>query len=143
MSAYKTGIVSIANGSSIVYGSGTAFLSAGIASGNSIKVATHPAVMTVLSVQSQGQLTLTAPWQAADVIGENYEICRNFTPINKLPEIAKGHMDWPAFMNEGLRIIDQRLGSIGDDETLSGSEKVITFSDAQGNVYKFKVYLQA
>lgn len=143
MAQYRTGTISIETGSAIVTGSGTAFLSAGILPGNSLKVEGHLPVMTIQSVDGEGQVTLTAPWTGNAVANEGYQISRDFTPLNGIQEINIGDRDWPVHLTQGLRVIDQRLGEVGDDEVISGTPKVVTFSDKQGNVYKFQVTLQS
>ncbi|HUJ79411.1 MAG TPA: hypothetical protein VLY45_03735, partial [Nitrospiria bacterium] len=78
---YNTGTVSVTNGSAVVTGSGTTWTGAGIATGGAspdqFKVSLDGTYYSVLSVDSDTQLTLTAPYNGSTATGGAYAIIKN------------------------------------------------------------------
>jgi len=81
---YTTGTVAVTNGSAVVTGTGTSWVTAGIKVGDKFGVGnTDPKLIsvwyTVQTVDSETQITLTATYTEASAIGQSYCIRRLFT----------------------------------------------------------------
>jgi hypothetical protein len=105
MSQYKTGTVSITNGSPIVTGSGTSWL-ANVSIGDSFKIKSENVVYSVASVDSDTQITLTISYVGVTASDLEYQIIVDFTPGLNIPEIWANDIDWPYHLTIGLRKID-------------------------------------
>jgi hypothetical protein len=105
MSQYKTGTVSITNGSPIVTGSGTSWL-ANVSSGDSFKIKSENVVYSIASVDSDLQITLTISYVGVTASDLEYQIIVDFTPGLNIPEIWANDIDWPYHLTVGLRKID-------------------------------------
>ena len=87
MAQYKAGTATVVNGSAVVSGSGTQWL-ANVQAGDSFVMAGVSLVYDVASVDSDTQLTLTAPYGGTGKTGA-YAIQRDFT-TDGIPEMAQG-----------------------------------------------------
>lgn len=83
---YSVGSASFTNGSAVVAGASTNWLSNAKA-GDSIRLGTTGPLYTILSVDTDTQLTLTAPYQESPVTGQAYRmIRRDYDMVNTLDE---------------------------------------------------------
>ena len=105
MSQYRTGTVSVTNGSPIVSGSGTAWIE-NVSIGDAFKIESENVVYSVASVDSDNQITLSTNYVGVTASGLTYQIVVDFTPNLELPEIWAGDIDWPYHLTQGLRRID-------------------------------------
>lgn len=110
MSQYRTGTASVSAGSAVVTGTDTAWL-LNAQPGNSFVVKGIPSVYDIASVDSDTQLTLTAPWQGAELAGVQYAIHRDFTS-DGIPEMAQGDIETAAIFTRAMRRIQSLLGQI-------------------------------
>ncbi len=76
---YRTGNVSVVNGSPTVTGDTSAWL-ANVSAGDLFKIVGTGAVYQVASVESNTSLTLTSPFAGSTAGGLLYVIVRDFTP---------------------------------------------------------------
>jgi hypothetical protein len=109
MSQYQTGTVSVANGSNVVTGSGTAW-DVNVTAGDLFKVSGESAIYEIASVDSATQITLTANYAGATNTGLSYAIIRDFTTYYSLPKLAQGDIDLQDIFNRAVNKIDQYLG---------------------------------
>lgn len=80
MSWYKTGTISVTNGSPMVYGSGTSWVDAGVLNAGDV-ISINSVLYEILSIQSNTQLTLATNYLASTASGTAYAIL----PIGLLP----------------------------------------------------------
>ncbi|MFH1981760.1 MAG: hypothetical protein ABIL58_07945 [Pseudomonadota bacterium] len=118
MSFYSAGTVSIANGSAVVIGNGTAFLS-NVAIGQLFKVKGIPATFEVQLIADDTHLTLDAPWSGSNQVDVEYIVAKDFTPTFGLPLLAVGMKDWVYWYNLMLAMVDTALatGSVAEGVT--------------------------
>lgn len=109
MAQYKTGVVTVTRDSTVVEGGGTYWLSNALP-GNSFIVAGSGTVYDIASVDSDTQITLTAPYRATTRTG-GYAIHRDFTP-DGIPEMSQGDIETPAIFTRAMRKIQSRLGEM-------------------------------
>lgn len=110
MSQYKTGTVSVTNGSATVTGSGTAW-SSNVSPGDGFVVAGTSVPYTVASVSNNTSLTLSTPYQGSSASGESYAIWRDFTTNESLPELSQGDIETATLWTRALRKIDAFIGT--------------------------------
>lgn len=131
MSLYKVGTVSVTNGSSIVTGSGTAFL-ANVAVADAFLVSGDAVYYTVASVQSATQLTLSANYGGTTGSGKSYQVSRDWTQFLKLAEIQPGDTEWPYLMVQSLtRKLDTIIAT---DHQSDGKHKIMQFDNPNSRV---------
>ena len=106
MSQYKTGTVSVTNGSAVVTGVGTSWL-ANVNVGDGFVVVGVPVPYTVAAISNNGQLSLSAPWAGTTVSGAQYAIFRDFTTLLGLPELSQGDIETATIWTRALRLLDQ------------------------------------
>lgn len=106
MSQYKTGTVSVTNGSQVVTGNGTSWLS-NVQPGDGFVLVGVPVPYTVSSVDSDTQLKLSASWSGSPTSGAKYAIFRDFTSEYNLPELSQGDIETATIWTRALRLIDQ------------------------------------
>jgi len=109
MAQYKTGTVTVTNGSNVVTGSGTEWL-ANISVGDWFKVDDRSPIYQIASVDSNTQIELTVNYAEATGTTLSYCIVTDFTPNRSLPLIFKGDIDWPDIYNKAMTMIDEILG---------------------------------
>ncbi|EDM47747.1 hypothetical protein [Marinobacter algicola] len=114
MSQYKTGAVSVTNGSQVVTGTGTLWLS-NVSPGDGFTVAGTGVPYTVGSVDSDTQITLNANYAGPSGSGLAYAIWRDFTAQNNLPEMSQGDIETATTFTRAMRLIDGSLADIQGD----------------------------
>lgn len=110
MAQYKTGKVTLAAGSSIVTGVGTAWL-ANIKIGNVLWLGYGLPMGWIASIDSDTQLTLEAPWSAAGQAGVAYAIVRDFEPQSGAPLLAHGDGGSNDMYNRGIAAVAEFAAS--------------------------------
>ena len=121
MSQYKTeksganGTVTVTNGSSMVTGSGTAFLS-NVQAGNSFKIQEQNAIYNINAVISDTEIIISPVYAGITASAAKFAIARDFTESG-LYEFSIGDVDWYFLMSLNMRNIDttvanQNLGNI-------------------------------
>lgn len=110
MAQYKTGTATVVNGSAAVSGSGTQWL-ANVQAGDSFVMAGVSLVYDVASVDSDTQLTLTAPYGGTGKTGA-YAVQRDFTS-DGIPEMAQGDIETAAIFTRAMRKLQGLLGQLG------------------------------
>ena len=110
MSQYKTGTATVVNVSAVVSGIGTQ-LPANIQSGDSFVMTGVGLVYDVASVDSDTQLTLTAPYGGTGKAGA-YAVQRDFTS-DGIPEMAQGDVETAAIFTRAMRKLQGLLGQLG------------------------------
>lgn len=108
MAQYKTGTVTVVNGSSVVTGLGTSWLGH-VADGDWFKIDDLSPIYHIGHITSNTQLELTANYAGTSGSGLSYCIVTDFTANHNLPLMAKGDIDWPDIWNRAMNIIDELL----------------------------------
>ena len=126
MAQYKTGTVSVTNGSQTVTGSGTAWSTAGLSVGDIFTVANVNATYEVGSIDSDAQITLTANYAGITGSGLTYAITTDFTTTYGIPVPYKGDIEMASIIRRAFTKIDNEFiltssgGTIDGDLTLTG-----------------------
>ncbi len=110
MAQYKAGTATAVNGSPVVSGSGTQWL-ANVQVGDSFVMAGVSLVYDVASVDSDTQITLTAPYGGTGKSGA-YAVQRDFTS-DGIPEMAQGDIETAAIFTRAMRKLQGLLGQLG------------------------------
>jgi len=105
MAQYKTGTVSVTNGSATVTGSGTLW-SGEIAAGDLFTIVGDNAWYEVASVGSNTSLTLSANYAGTTGSGKSYAISRDFTTRLALPYPQKGDIETASIIKRAFEQID-------------------------------------
>ena len=105
MSQYRTGFAKVIYGTTTVIGSNTEW-SSNVTAGNTFKVEGIDAIYDITGITSSTCIKLGVPYASSSQEGVNYQIHRDFTANNKIPEINEGDRDWPFYLTKSLRIID-------------------------------------
>lgn len=105
MSQYRTGYANVSYGTTTVVGSNTEWL-LNVSSGNTFKVEGENAIYNINSVISDTCIKLEIPYGNVTNDGLLYQIHRDFTSRNKIPEVNDGDRDWPFYVTRGIRVID-------------------------------------
>lgn len=105
MAQYKTGTVTVTNGSSTVTGSGTLF-SGNVAAGDLFTVVGDNAWYEVAAVGSDTSLTLAANYAGTTGSGKSYAISRDFTTRLALPYPQKGDIETASLIKRAFEQID-------------------------------------
>lgn len=108
MSQYKSSTVSVTNGSAIVTGSSTEFLE-NVSVGDGFIVTGHPVVYDIASVDSDTQVTLSAPYSGPTNPAAYYAIHRDFTSPDNIPELKQGDIETGAIFTRAMRRIQSRF----------------------------------
>ena len=116
MAQYKTGTVSVTNGSQTVTGSGTTW-STNITVGDIFTVVGDSVWYSVGSVDSDTQITLSSNYAGTTSSGSSYTISRDFTTNFGWPYITKGDIETAAVISKTIQDIDAELNSNGYDST--------------------------
>lgn len=148
MSQYKTGTAAVTNGSAIVTGTGTAWL-ANVAPGDGFTIAGTGVTYDVGSVDSDTQITLSAPYAGTTGSGLTYTVFRDFEENTGAPEMTQGDIETATVFTRAIRKIGQRLGlatstvaGIVEKATTAESESAASekFPDAAGVHAAFNQY---
>lgn len=105
MAQYKTGTVSVTNGSATVTGSGTLW-SGEIAAGDLFTIVGDNAWYEVASVGSNTSITLSANYAGTTGSGKSYAISRDFTTRLGLPYPQKGDIETASIIKRAFEQID-------------------------------------
>ena len=116
MSQYSTGTATVTNGSATVTGSGTLWL-ANVTAGNSFTVAGDRVMYDVASVDSDTQITLSAPYAGTTASGVVYAIGTGFTVPDSFPEMSQGDIETATIFTRGMRKIQSKFIGIAIDKT--------------------------
>jgi hypothetical protein len=111
MSQYKTGTASVTNNSPTVTGSGTLWL-ANVTAGDSFTVAGDGVMYDVASVDSDTQVTLSAPYAGTTASGVVYAIGTGFTVPDSFPEMSQGDIETATIFTRAMRKIQGKISSI-------------------------------
>lgn len=120
MASYSTGTVSVTNGSAVVTGSGTLFL-ANVAAGNAFTVVSSGIVYDIASVDSNTQVTLSAPYQGTTDSGLSYTIHTAFTSPDQFPLLKQGDIETATIISRAINKIQQRFNLVGDAAAISSA----------------------
>ena len=116
MSQYKTGTATVTNGSATVTGTNTLWL-ANVTAGNSFTVAGDRVMYDVASVDSDTQITLSAPYAGTTASGVVYAIGTGFTVPDSFPEMSQGDIETATIFTRGMRKIQSKFIGIAIDKT--------------------------
>lgn len=120
MSQKTVGTVSVTNGSQTVDGTGTAFSSDGIDTGDLFMVDGDNVAYSIASVTSDILLTLTANYAGSTNATANYAVSVDFTPNFGLALPQTGDIEVSAQLRDAFNIIDQELLATAGITTLNG-----------------------
>ena len=109
MSQYSTGLSSVTNGSPTVTGTNTLWL-ANVTAGDSFTVA--GVMYDVASVDSDTQITLSAPYAGTTASGVVYAIGTGFTVPDSFPEMSQGDIETATIFTRAMRGIQGKFSSI-------------------------------
>ena len=128
MAQYKTGTVSVTNGSATVTGTGTEF-SSNLTAGNLFTVEGDNVAYTIASAPTATSLTLTAPYSGATATGQIYGVTIDFTPDLGLPLMSVGDLNTAAIYNEAMKNVDNEFNNLG---TAAFADLTTSSTDATG-----------
>jgi len=111
MSQYKTGTATVTNNSPTVTGTNTLWL-ANVTAGDSFTVAGDGVMYDVGSVDSDTQITLSAPYAGTTASGVVYAIGTGFTVPDSFPEMSQGDIETATIFTRGMRKIQGKFSSI-------------------------------
>jgi len=126
MSQYSTGLASTTNGSPTVTGTNTLWL-ANVTAGDSFTVAGDGVMYDVASVDSDTQITLSAPYAGSTASGVVYAIGTGFTVPDSFPEMSQGDIETATIFTRAMRTIQGRFSSIlagGSDANFTSMPQV-------------------
>jgi len=131
MAQYKTGSVTVTNGSQTVTGLGTLW-SSEVSSGDIFTVVGENAWYEVGSVDSDTQITLSASYAGTSASGAAYAITRDFTTNYGWPYPQKGDIETASLIKRAFEDIDAKLvlTNTDGDVTVAGD---ITLSAGTAN----------
>ena len=104
MSQINDGVISVTNGSSTVTGSDTEFLQAAV--GNLLIVVGDIVSYEIASIQSDTELSLTAPYGGETVESADYVIHQTFTPSFEFPYPERGDIETATIVKRAIKEID-------------------------------------
>jgi hypothetical protein len=111
MSQYSTGLSSVTNGSPTVTGTNTLWL-ANVTAGDSFTVAGDGVMYDVGSVDSDTQVTLSAPYAGTTASGVVYAIGTGFTVPDSFPEMSQGDIETATIFTRAMRKIQGKISGI-------------------------------
>ena len=114
MSQYKTGTASVTNGSPTVTGTNTLWL-ANVTAGDSFTIASTGVMYNVASVDSDTQITLSAPYAGTTASGVVYAIGTGFTVPDSFPEMSQGDIETATIFTRAMRKIQGKFSGIVSD----------------------------
>lgn len=104
----------VENNSPTVEGVNTTFTQ-DVEAGQAFAVVGDNVTYTVASVDSNTQITLSAPYQGSTVSGAQALVVTDYTNNYSLPEIARGDLESGAIYTRAVRRIDDVLGEVKSD----------------------------
>ena len=111
MSQYKTGTATVTNGSATVTGTNTLWL-ANVTAGNSFTVAGDGVMYDVASVDSDTQITLSAPYAGTTASGVVYAIGTGFIVPDSFPEMSQGDIETATIFTRAMRGIQGKFKAV-------------------------------
>ena len=132
MAQYKTGSADVTNGSAIVTGVSTLFTS-NVSPADAFTVAGDGILYDVASVDSDTQITLSAPYQGVTATGVTYTIARDFTTPDNFPELVIGDIETPTILTRAIRKIQSKFNTTVDQAAISNAEIYLTVTDGLAN----------
>ena len=125
MSQYSTGLVSTTNGSSVITGTSTAWLTSGIDASDFFIAAGDTVAYTIASIDSDTQITLTANYAGSTQSGITYTA--HIERFGALPIFSDNDADTPELMNEVVKFTvnqDSALGTASTKDTGTAAGEV-------------------
>jgi hypothetical protein len=121
MAQYKTGLVSVTNGSPTVTGAGTLWVGE-VSVGDIFTIVGSNAWYEVGAVDSNTQVTLTSNYAGTTASDASYAISRDFTANYGLPYPQKGDIETASLIKRAFQDIDSKLvlTSSNGDVTVTG-----------------------
>jgi len=116
MSQYKTGTATVTNGSATVTGTNTLWL-ANVTAGDSFTIASTGVMYNVASVDSDTQVTLSAPYAGVTASGVVYAIGTGFTVPDSFPEMSQGDIETATIFTRAMRKIQSKFTGIAINTT--------------------------
>jgi len=143
LAQYLAGTVSVTNGSAVVAGTSTAWLS-NISIGDIFIVANDAVWYEVASVNADGSITLSANYAGVTASSQLYAITRDFTPNLNLPYPSTGDIETSSIVRRAMLTLDN--GVVVTSMTHRGAWVVGTtyaVGDAIGHAGRYFVSLVA
>jgi len=116
MSQYSTGLSSVTNNSPTVTGTNTLWL-ANVTAGDSFTIASTGVMYNVASVDSDTQVTLSAPYAGVTASGVVYAIGTGFTVPDSFPEMSQGDIETATIFTRAMRKIQSKFTGIAINTT--------------------------
>jgi len=110
MSQTTTGTVDVTNGSAIVVGTGTSWLTT-VSAGDGFTIVDSAVTYTVASVTDDTHLNLSTTYTGTTATGQYYAIFRDFTSPDNIPELNKGDIETATVITRAFRKIQDILTS--------------------------------
>lgn len=128
MSQYQAGKVAVTNGSNIVTGNNTLFLT-NVKVGDSFKVYGIPALYNVIAVEANSLLRISPNYAGVTQNNVAYQITRDFTPNTNLAEISTGDSEFAFHLTyEVIRKLDVLVAQNSFREAWSQAEEDAYFA---------------
>lgn len=112
MAQYRTGTVSVTNGSAVVTGDGTEWVTEGILPGNLFSKGTDRVWYQVLSIQSETQLTLASAFVGTTDTDASYALHKDFTTTQTFPVPAYGDANVGSLLARAFNQIDAQIAAL-------------------------------
>ena len=126
MSQYSKGTAIVTNGSATVTGTNTLWL-ASVSAADSFTIAGDGVMYDVASVDSDTQVTLSAPYAGTTASGVVYAIGTGFTVPDSFPEMSQGDIETATVFTRAMRKIQGKFSALVSD--ISGK------ADISGQVF--------
>ena len=107
MSQISTGVINVTNGSATVTGSDTEFTEAVV--GNLLIVVGDIVSYEIASIQSDTELSLTAPYGGETVESADYVIHQTFTPNFEFPYPERGDIETATIVKRAIKEMDEKI----------------------------------
>jgi len=115
MAQYKTGTVEVTNGSTVVTGTSTTWVTSLITAGYSFLVTIANGgdgiLYDVASVDSETQITLTTVYNGDTNATALYAIQKDYTSPDNIPELTNGDVGMAAIFTRAMRVIQSSISS--------------------------------
>ena len=111
MSQYLAGTATVTNNSPTVTGTNTLWL-ANVTAGDSFTVAGDGVMYYVASVDTDTQVTLSAPYAGTTASGAVYAIGTGFTVPDSFPEMSQGDIETATIFTRAMRKIQGKFSAI-------------------------------
>jgi len=113
MPQYRVGTVNVTNGSAIVIGTNTTWLT-NAGAGNGFTIQNSGVSYTVASVQSDTQITLSSNYGGTTGSGLSYVLFSSFTYPDNIAEIAKNDIETATIITRSFRKIQDLVSNIAN-----------------------------